>query len=195
MGPVIIPLEPLLAAMGAYVLGELGIEATKKMLKHASNADGARSTAASPTQPCPQKPDDDDPCKNLRKGDGPGKYRGGAHGEMKGPTGDNLDSHHTPAAQANELGGGPNRDDAPAIQMERKDHADTASFGRSRQAIQYRNKQSQLVNEGKLLEAAQMDIDDIKKVAAASGDPHKYDQALQEMKAYADCLQNQIDKK
>ncbi|MDD2878307.1 MAG: hypothetical protein PHT60_14170 [Acidiphilium sp.] len=49
MGPVIIPLEPLLAAMGAYVLGELGIETTKKMLKHAANADEAgRATAVVP---------------------------------------------------------------------------------------------------------------------------------------------------
>jgi hypothetical protein len=193
----VIPLEPLLAAMGVYVLGELGIETTKKMLKHASRADEAgQSKPATATQSCPLKPDDDDPCKHLRSGDpnGPGKYRGGAHGETKGPTGDGLDSHHTPAAQANELGGGPARDDAPAIQMEPEDHADTASYGSSEEAKAYRLSQTRLVKEGKLLEAAQMDIDDIKKVAAASGDPHKYDQALNEMKSYADCLQNQINK-
>jgi hypothetical protein len=183
--------------MGMYVLGELGIESTKKMLKHGSNADEAgRAKAATATQPCPLKPDDDDPCKHLRNGDpnGPGKYRGGAHGETKGPTGDGLDSHHTPSAQANELGGGPARDDAPAIQMEPEDHANTASYGPSKAAQAYRLNQAKLVNEGRLLEATKMDIEDIKKVAAEADDPSKYDQAIKEMKTYADCLQNQIDK-
>ncbi|WBO59456.1 hypothetical protein GT370_00440 [Acidocella sp. MX-AZ03] len=40
-----------------------------------------------------------------------------------------------------------------------------------------------------------MDIEDVKKIAAESGEPEKYDQALKEMQDYAECLQNQIDKK
>jgi hypothetical protein len=183
--------------MGMYVLGELGIESTKKMLKHGSNAEEAgRAKAATATQPCPLKPDDDDPCKHLRNGDpnGPGKYRGGAHGETKGPTGDGLDSHHTPAAQANELGDGPARDDAPAIQMEKPDHQETISYGSGPKARKYRLDQAQLIKDGKLLDAVNMDIEDVKKIAADAGDPHRYDQAIKEMKAYADCLQKQIDK-
>jgi hypothetical protein len=107
MVPLAIPLEPLLAAMATYVLGEIGVDATKKMLKHGSIADEAgRAKAATATQSCPAKPDDDDPCKHLRNGNpnGKGKYRGGAHREMSKNKGDGLDSHHMPANQANKMG-------------------------------------------------------------------------------------------
>ncbi|EKM99870.1 MULTISPECIES: hypothetical protein [unclassified Acidocella] len=144
------------------------------------------------SEPCVEC--DEDPCAHLRKGNGGGKYRGGAHGETKGPSKDGLDSHHTPAAQASKEGGGPARDDGPAIQMEPKDHRDTASYGGGAGPEAYREKQAELIKEGKLLDATKMDIEDVKKIAAASGDPAKYDEALKEMQAYAECLQNQIDK-
>ncbi len=49
-------------------------------------------------------------------------------------------------------------------------------------------KKSQLIQQGKLKEDIQMNIDDVKRIAATTGNPHKYDCALQEMQAYADSL-------
>jgi hypothetical protein len=190
-----IALEPLLYMMATTVLAELGIKQTQQMLDHAGKADEAgRAVAPSATQPCPNKPGDDDPCKHLRKGSGPGKYRGGAHGETKGPTGDTLDSHHMPSRQSNKLGGGPNDDDGPAIQMEREDHKQTMTYGRSKKAARFAAKQAKLLKENSLLDAVDNEIEDVKRVALEAGDPHRYDQAIKEMRAYADCLQNQIDK-
>jgi len=57
------------------------------------------------------------------------KLHGGRHGDMKGPTGDALESHHMPAASVNGL---ESRDLGPAIQMDPRDHALTASNGRMR---------------------------------------------------------------
>ncbi|MGC9269884.1 hypothetical protein [Acidiphilium sp.] len=54
MGPFAIPLEPFLAALATYILAEVGIDTTKKILKHASNADDeGNAKPASPTQSCP----------------------------------------------------------------------------------------------------------------------------------------------
>lgn len=198
MVPLAIPLEPLLAAMATYVLGEIGVDATKKMLKHGSIADEAgRAKAATATQSCPAKLDDDDPCKHLRNGNpnGKGKYRGGAHREMSKNKGDGLDSHHMPANQANKMGGGPSENDAPAIQMDPSDHRKTSSYGGGPDAAQYRAEQARLVQEGKLLDAAKRDVEDVKRVARRANDPGKYDEALKEAQAYLDCLQNEINRK
>jgi len=104
---------------------------------------------------------------------GANKYRGGRHSTTKAPIGDNLVSHHTPAASVNGLA----RDVGPAIQMEILDHVRTASHGHAGKAgAVYRAKQLKLVKAGKMGKAIQMDIDDIRRKFC-----HRYNDAIQEM--------------
>jgi hypothetical protein len=129
---------------------------------------------------------DEDPCKHLRQGDGKGKYRGGAHGNTKGPRNDGLDSHHMPSKDQYKG----NIDDLPAIQMEPADHAKTMSNGnKGLKGIEFRRQQRDLINNGKFEEALKREIDDVKRIARESGDPKKYDEAIEEMKKYAECRQ------
>ena len=72
----------------------------------------------------------------------------------------------------------------PGIRMETGDHKKTASWGRKRTAQEYREKQKQLIAEGKFKEAQQMDIDDIHEKFG-----HKYDDAISEMLEYVDKLE------
>ena len=60
----------------------------------------------------------------------------------------------------------------------------TASWGSSRDAREYRAKQKELIERGKIREAIQMDIDDIHD---KFGD--KYDDAIAEMMEYVDQLE------
>lgn len=160
-------------AAGAYLASQMSA-ANEKVEE--------KTKAAETTDACSTCPKDKDPCAHLRKGNGPGKYRGGAHGETKGPTGDGLDSHHMPAKQ-----GYPESayDDLPAIQMDPADHRNTQSYGG--RGKQWREDQRQLMDQGKYGEALQNEIDDARRVAREAGDPNKYDQAIKEMQAYAEC--------
>ena len=88
-------------------------------------------------------------------------------------------SPHMPADSVTEL----SRNDGPAIKMDKSDHRETASCGSSREARAYRERQKELIDEGKFDEAVQMDIDDIRE---KFGD--KYDDAINEMLAYIDEL-------
>lgn len=81
--------------------------------------------------------------------------------------------HHMPADSVNGL----ERNDGPAIVMEKADHRQTASCGNSLEAREYRAKQQELIEQGKFEEAMQMDIDDIHD---KFGD--KYDDAISQMK-------------
>ena len=65
--------------------------------------------------------------------------------------------HHMPADSISPYDTGK----GPGIRMETGDHKKTASWGRKRTAQEYREKQKQLIAEGKFKEAQQMDIDDI----------------------------------
>ncbi len=112
----------------------------------------------------------------------PSKYRGGAHGCTKLPTGDGKDSHHMPADSVTAMP----RDMGPAIQMDPADHRMTASYGGT---SVYRERQRALVSSGRGMEAFLMDVADVKRIAAMSGDPTKYDAAIAQATAYAVCLQ------
>ncbi|EKM98014.1 hypothetical protein, partial [Acidocella sp. MX-AZ02] len=124
--------------VGAVVGTALGYGAAKlgQAIHNANEKADEQLKTSDASEPCVEC--NEDPCAHLRKGTGQGKYHGGAHGETKGPKGDGLDSHHMPAAQANEAGGGPARDDGPAIQMEPEDHKDTMSNGSGEDAKLYR---------------------------------------------------------
>lgn len=73
----------------------------------------------------------------------------------------------------------------PGIRMESREHIDTSSWGSSKKAKQYRQKQKELIEQGKFREAQQMDIDDVR-----SKFNDKYDDAIEQMKKYTDELLN-----
>jgi hypothetical protein len=104
--------------------------------------------------------------------DGGGKYRCGRHRETSKPSGDGLYSHYMPADSSTDLP----TSDGPAIQMDKVDHHQTASYGNVARSDLYRAKQAKLVKQGRFGEAIQMDIDDIRYKFGA-----KYDQAIREM--------------
>ena len=93
---------------------------------------------------------------------------------------ENQEKHHMPADSTSHLETG----DGPCIAMEKEDHMQTASWGSSREAKEYRQKQRELIEDGKFREALQMDIDDIHE---KFGD--KYDDQINEMLAYVDELE------
>lgn len=90
--------------------------------------------------------------------------------------------HHMPAASSSHL----ERCDGPSIVMDYEDHRETASCGRSREAQEYRDKQKELIEQGKFREAFQMDVDDIHE---KFGD--KYDEAISKAEAYIDQLEKE----
>lgn len=65
-------------------------------------------------------------------------------------------------------------EDEPAIKMDPEDHQKTSSYGNSDSAKNYRAKQKKLIDEGKFLDAVQMDVDDIKNVEEKTGQIRKY---------------------
>ncbi|WP_186648042.1 PAAR domain-containing protein [Fluviispira vulneris] len=120
------------------------------------------------------------------------KYRGGVHEKTRLPIGDGKDSHHIPAKSAYK-GSKMNPDGramkGPAIQMDPEDHIDTMSHGsKGLESIQYIDKQKDFIQQGRLKEAVQMDIDDVYRIAVKKGDPNKYKCAIQEMEEYLKTL-------
>lgn len=109
---------------------------------------------------------------------------GGAYGNV-GANGGEV--HHIPAKDCYRIKGMKQHvisDDAgPSIRMDKADHMKTASWGRSKAAQEYREKQQYLVSEGLFKEAQQMDIDDIRLKFG-----NKYDTSIQEMKDYTNTL-------
>lgn len=106
---------------------------------------------------------------------------GGSYAEVKKHSdGETHEVHHMPADSASFL----ERNDGPAIKMEKSDHRQTASCGSSREAREYQAAQKELIEAGKFREALQMDIDDIRE---KFGD--KYDLAIAEMLQYVDELE------
>jgi hypothetical protein len=109
--------------------------------------------------------------------------QGGRFGDIfKEGEGDTVEVHHMPADSVTELP----RNDGPAIRMDKADHRETASCGNSREAREYRERQKELIDDGKFDEAVQMDIDDIHE---KFGD--KYDDAINEMLEYIDELKEE----
>lgn len=124
------------------------------------------------------------PCDHLKKGNGKGPYRGGAHSGTSKPANDGLDSHHMPAKDSSPLS--PN--DGPAIQMEPQDHARTSSNGQMPGSIEYREIIADMIDAGKWKNAIVTEIKDVRRVAREAGEPKKYNQAMKEMVAYMKCL-------
>ncbi|YAF62121.1 hypothetical protein DOCECA_18360 [Pseudomonas sp. E102] len=107
---------------------------------------------------------------------------GGPHRDTTKPKNDGFDSHHCPAKGCY-VGAPISSKDGPAIKMSPADHARTASHGNSDAAVAYRAKQEELLSQGKLMEAIDMDVKDIR---SKFGD--KYDAAIGQMLDYASKL-------
>ncbi len=128
---------------------------------------------------------------NVNGGDaaraGDDVYTGGPHRETSNPVGDGLDSHHCPARDCYK--NAPiSSVDGPAVQMDPADHRLTSSYGSGHRAQSYRAEQQRLVDEGRVQEAIQMDIDDIRRIEQETGQIGKYDYAIQQMQNYVDTL-------
>lgn len=120
-------------------------------------------------------------CEPLKETTEEPEKKGGSYGEIfKDGEGDKFEVHHMPADSVSPL----ERNDGPAIKMEKEDHRLTASCGNSLEAREYREAQKELIEQGNFREAIQMDIDDIKE---KFGD--KYDDAIAEMLKYVDKLE------
>lgn len=171
--------------LGGLVATGLGIAGGKAIADHMSNANTqAQQKLNTQAQNKACATCKTNPCGALAQGVPGSKYRGGADGAMTKPTGDKLDSHHTPAAAASPLP----REMGPAIQMDPSDHWRTASNGRVPGSGIYIADQRTLINGGNFMGAMAMDVADIHAKFGT-----KYDDALAQMSLYADCLkQNNI---
>lgn len=119
------------------------------------------------------------------------EIKGGSYNQLKEAGHDHghippEEKHHMPAWEAMENTTKIEYGDCPAIAMEKDDHKQTASWGNSLEAREYRAEQARLIKEGKIEEAMQMDIDDIHD---KFGD--KYDEGIQEMKDYYNNLKEE----
>lgn len=103
--------------------------------------------------------------------------KGGAYKDI--PSREGYEKHHIPADSVSDI----SRGDGPCVQMEKEDHRQTASFGNSKEAREYRAKQGKLIQDSKFDEALIMDIDDIRSKFGS-----KYDDAIAQAQDYADQL-------
>lgn len=117
-----------------------------------------------------------------------GIYSGGRHNTLQ--KGGNAcsperESHHMPSDKAySRLNGGKvGKGTKPAIQMDAKDHALTASYGYTLESIAYQEQQKALIRLGQYKLAMMRDIADI-RVKFGS----KYDKAIGEMIIWAKCM-------
>jgi hypothetical protein len=110
-------------------------------------------------------------CGSVATGDLLNAPKGGRYGDVRrGNTGGQV--HHTPASAVSPY----THHTGPSVWMETLDHRRTGSWGSSAAAKAYRQKQADLIAQGKLREAVQMDIDDIRSKFGS-----KYDDHIREM--------------
>lgn len=103
---------------------------------------------------------------------------GGKYFEVRKASDETHQAHEIPALSAtSEV----ERKDGPAISMTTEDHRQTASWGNSLDAQHYRDVQKDLISQGKVKEAFEMDVADIHD---KFGD--KYDGAIEQARAYGD---------
>lgn len=141
------------AVVAAAVIGEA--------LRDARTKSKSQTSARATTTPCSDcQPPEEDPCKDVCD-----QEHGGSHDNMKGPRGDNLDSHHVIGQQAAKDAGMPESamGDLPAIRMPRGDHSKTGSYGRGDDVDQFNRQQTNLLNKGDTQGAFDHGADDIRK--------------------------------
>ena len=103
---------------------------------------------------------------------------GGKYSKVREASDETHQAHEIPAFSAT-----PEvvRKDGPAISMMAEDHRQTASCGNSLDAQHYKDAQKDLISQGKVKEAFEMDVADIHD---KFGD--KYDGAIEQARAYGD---------
>ncbi len=92
---------------------------------------------------------------------------GGMHGNTRNYSARGItESHHFPADNSyrGTRLGNIRRDDMPAVTMTRREHHMTASYGSSRNARAFRDRQRLLIGQGNYAEAMGMDIRDIRSI-------------------------------
>jgi hypothetical protein len=107
---------------------------------------------------------------------------GGPYKQIKKKTSDGLsEAHHMPAWDSYEDVIVLSHGDGPSIWMHEQDHNLTTSRGNGPDAIAYRQKQSDLIAQGKFMEAFEMDVQDLVK----NGLYEKYERAILQARRYA----------
>ncbi|MEG2813744.1 MAG: hypothetical protein RSA79_04000 [Oscillospiraceae bacterium] len=96
--------------------------------------------------------------------------------------GDRFEVHHMPADSSSKL----DRNNGPAIKMDKADHRRTNSCGMSSEAQEYRNQQKKYIDNGQFEKAQKMDIADINQKFG-----NKYDEAIFQMMAYTKQLKKE----
>ena len=99
--------------------------------------------------------------------------KGGRYADLK--VGPNQQRHHMPAQ-----GSGVPKDNGGAVVMEAKDHELTTSWDNSIAAQKFKQRQTELLNQGRYRDAIDMDIQDILKKFPDG----RYNNAIQEMIRY-----------
>jgi hypothetical protein len=121
-------------------------------------------------------------CKALEDGLPGAQYRGGKYSKIKeGGKARGQEAHHMPADSVSTVG----TSGGPAIQMDKADHAQTASHDNKPGSAAHRSTQAGLMGQGKagFLSAMMMDVQDVE-----SKFPGKYTSAIAQMMAYARCM-------
>jgi len=106
--------------------------------------------------------------------------KGGAYKDLETKTG--FERHHMPAADASKL----SVSDGPCIQMETRDHRQTASWGSSREAQEYRAEQKKLIDQGRFDQAFKMDKEDIQEKFNS-----KYNEAIKDAGNYMESIKKE----
>ena len=106
--------------------------------------------------------------------DGGTTTRDGARKDVQGIPGN--ESHHLTADAVSPV----TKPNGPAISMERQDHYKTGSWGRGKDAQQFRNEQKSLIDGGNPQAAQQLGIDDVRE---KFGD--KYNEAIEQAVEYS----------
>lgn len=111
---------------------------------------------------------------------------GGSYSEVRehveAAEAENKEVHHMPADSVSPL----ERNDGPAIEMDKEDHRQTASCGSSRDAKAYRAEQRAKIENGDFDGAFEMDVDDLHE---KFGD--KYDRQIEQAREYKDKLKQE----
>ncbi|MFG1778414.1 polymorphic toxin-type HINT domain-containing protein [Micromonospora sp. NPDC049048] len=115
-----------------------------------------------------------------------GPYRGGQHKDLHALEGQ-IERNHMPANQAMQAVFGISEGQGLAIQMSKADHHKTLSWGSSHVGKQHRAHQMYLLRQGRLSEALDLDINQIK-----NDFPGRYDAAIDEMRGSMPALLNAI---
>ena len=108
---------------------------------------------------------------------------GGRYSDLTTSGDHTIERHELPSCAAYNKAKGiepQKRADLPAIKMSPEDHRLTASWGPSRDAIQYQSEQYELINKGNMTAAIKMDIDDLHSLF---GD--KYNEGIRQALRYA----------